>query len=621
MPKIQWLVPLRWVVLVALLMTAASAEVATLRPSKDTSIYRESGNLSNGSGARLFAGTTNFSNARRALIAFDVASAVPAGALIIRAQLSLNLSRTGDSELQTGQLRRLQADWGEGASDAPGNEGRGTQAEEGDATWTHRFFPDVLWAVPGGEFASSVSASSPVNGPGRYFWGSTPAMVQDVQSWLDQPDANYGWALLINENSERTAKRFDSRENPNPETHPLLEIEFIPAGAPRADLTAELTDSADSVFADGTLSFTASFSNLGSDDSGATLFSLALPPSFAILQTEAISSPSTPECLVETRPEATEYRCSVDSFPAGGSLRMQVLTRAEAQGVFESQARAQGALADPDPSNNVAVEPIEVLAFGGEEFYFAQFGSGIAGETQFRTALILTNTSDAAQALIEVYDSQGMPLVTQFADFEPSHRFEVPLEKGSSRLLSTPGTGPLQVGYVRVRTGPGVGGTAVFSQRLADSGVALSEAGVAQSRPLPGFTVFIDTLGNRNTGLALVNPGAEEAAITLRLYDQEFRLLGESSLQLAGRAHLPRFVTELLPSLAGVDEMVGSLAVSSDQPLAAITLRQTDDPNLAFPDEVPALTTFPVIPGLAPQRAGDAISASQSTKQLLSESH
>jgi hypothetical protein len=43
--------------------------------------------------------------------------------------------------------------------------------------------------------------------------------------------------------------------------------------------------------------------------------------------------------------------------------------------------------------------------------------------------------------------------------------------------------------------------------------------------------------------------------------------------------------------------MEGILVVESDQPLAAVTVRQNDDPVREFPFEVPILTTFPVIPG------------------------
>ena len=42
--------------------------------------------------------------------------------------------------------------------------------------------------------------------------------------------------------------------------------------------------------------------------------------------------------------------------------------------------------------------------------------------------------------------------------------------------------------------------------------------------------------------------------------------------------------------------MEGLLTFTSDRPLLPVTLRQTDHPDQSFPNEVPALTTFPVIP-------------------------
>src|SRR5436190_12557396 len=55
----------------------------TLTPVADNTIYQDAGNLSNGAGQFLFSGQASFrALARRALLKFDVASAVPAGAHI-----------------------------------------------------------------------------------------------------------------------------------------------------------------------------------------------------------------------------------------------------------------------------------------------------------------------------------------------------------------------------------------------------------------------------------------------------------------------------------------------------------------------------------------------------------
>ena len=50
--------------------------------------------------------------------------------------------------------------------------------------------------------------------------------MSDVQGWLDDPETNFGWVLLGNEESATTTKRFDSREHEDPTVRPVLRIEF-----------------------------------------------------------------------------------------------------------------------------------------------------------------------------------------------------------------------------------------------------------------------------------------------------------------------------------------------------------------------------------------------------------
>ena len=58
------------------------------------------------------------------------------------------------------------------------------------------------------------SAAAVVGGVNLYTWGSTPGMVADVQGWLDQPGANFGWILIGDETGPQTVKNFASREHP-----------------------------------------------------------------------------------------------------------------------------------------------------------------------------------------------------------------------------------------------------------------------------------------------------------------------------------------------------------------------------------------------------------------------
>lgn len=214
---------------------AARADVIAIGSAKDNTLYEDfQGSLSNGAGEHMFAGSTAGFSYRRALIAFDVAGAVPSGSTILSVSLTLHMSRSvvGD---QTVSLHRLAQDWGEGGSNAPGEEGGGGPAAPGDATWRHTFYSDQFWNNLGGDFNPIASGATTVGvSSGYYTWASTPAMVADVQSWLDNPSASFGWAIIGNESANFTAKRFDTRENANEAFRPVLNVEYIPIPEPGA---------------------------------------------------------------------------------------------------------------------------------------------------------------------------------------------------------------------------------------------------------------------------------------------------------------------------------------------------------------------------------------------------
>ena len=205
-----------------------AAESVTLPSSKDNTLYEDAGGaLSNGGGDFFFAGKNGQGATRRGVIAFDVAAAVPGGSIVTSASLILNMSRTSGGGGSV-SLHRLLADWGEGNSNAGGNEGRGGPASPGDATWIHSSFDSEVWATPGGDFKTEASAATNVSGIGGYTWESTLDLVGDVQAWLDDPGTNFGWLIMGNESRTTTAKRFDSRENSDEATQPVLMVEFIP---------------------------------------------------------------------------------------------------------------------------------------------------------------------------------------------------------------------------------------------------------------------------------------------------------------------------------------------------------------------------------------------------------
>lgn len=221
------------VLLVAVLAAAAAPATAQttveLAATMDGTLYEDpAGTIANGAGMYIFVGTTAQPLDRRALVAFDVAGEIPAGATILSAELILQASRVASADEQAITLHAVTESWGEGTSDAPGQEGAGTAAAPGDATWLHRMAPGTLWAQEGGSFVPGASAMLAVGGLGSYSWGSTPDMVNDVQGWLDDPSSNFGWLLLMSDGVSGSAKRFNSRENGS--SPPVLRVEYMAGG-------------------------------------------------------------------------------------------------------------------------------------------------------------------------------------------------------------------------------------------------------------------------------------------------------------------------------------------------------------------------------------------------------
>jgi len=202
-----------------------AAEVI-VQASADTSFHQNVPDFNMGGNEFVAAGANGSLSPARALFKFSLDEVIPSGSMIT--SVSLQLSVIGVPNLlaadSTFELRRLNQNWNEGFGLGP----LGSPAGAGETTWNARFYPDVLWSVPGGasphDFAGAVSSTSPVSGISNYIFSSTPTMVADVQGWVDSPESNYGWILISqSEDVSRTARRFGSRTSASP---PQLTIEF-----------------------------------------------------------------------------------------------------------------------------------------------------------------------------------------------------------------------------------------------------------------------------------------------------------------------------------------------------------------------------------------------------------
>jgi hypothetical protein len=226
---------------------AATANIPAL---KDTAIFQSNSNNSGGGSPGIHVGTNGQGFIHRGLIAFDIAGSIPLGATITSAELTMYLGNAPNTTSRTIGLHKLAKDWGEGTagSSSPGISGTGAgfPASPGDATWSHATLGSIAWTNPGatGDFNPVASASLAVGGPDDtgHTWLSTPTLVSDVQSWLDNPAGNFGWALVnASEGANQTQKVFYSRSAtqnssgvPNsldPTWHPTLTVAYVPEPA------------------------------------------------------------------------------------------------------------------------------------------------------------------------------------------------------------------------------------------------------------------------------------------------------------------------------------------------------------------------------------------------------
>jgi hypothetical protein len=226
----------------ALVLSLASpslrADVVSLEPVRDATIYNDGvGNRSDGTSSGMYVGRAGINTTwpvRRGLLAFDVASAVPAGSTITAVKVQLFMSKTTSTN-KVVDLHRLTTGWNEGPSF--GLSGNGAAAQVGDSTWLHTFWNNQFWTTPGGDFIAAPSASATVGNVAMYYtWSSTAALVGDVQGWVNSPATNFGWIVRGPESGSVSAKKFETRES-LPQFKPILEITFTPPAPPTAYCT------------------------------------------------------------------------------------------------------------------------------------------------------------------------------------------------------------------------------------------------------------------------------------------------------------------------------------------------------------------------------------------------
>lgn len=215
------------------------AESVALTPIADTFISEQYTNSNFGAMGYANVGTTENFTRHRALYTFDIAGAIPAGSTITSAQLILEVTRIPNNGYDVSDvgLHRMLRGWGEGDNNAD-KPSSAAPADLNESNWGYRFAgTSSTWGVPGGQegvdYLAGASVIKQVLAVDGYEFGPTAALAQDLQFWLDNPGANFGWmAISQQENLQFTARRFGSREALPAYNVPRLLVDFIGAPEP-----------------------------------------------------------------------------------------------------------------------------------------------------------------------------------------------------------------------------------------------------------------------------------------------------------------------------------------------------------------------------------------------------
>lgn len=203
-------------------------EVVELMPVADTTLFELNADANFGAEDQLIVGAVakNAPHHRaRLLMQFDL-SAVPPGAVVTNVTLQLKVLKENGGEPAAGmEIHPMLVSWAEG--DRMGMQG--TSALPGQSTWNSRAHSQAAWSIPGGqagsEFGSSTSSAVGLDGPGSYQFPVSPALIADVQSWVDSPTTNFGWIVLgTDESIVASARRVASRESSS--GRPLLTVGY-----------------------------------------------------------------------------------------------------------------------------------------------------------------------------------------------------------------------------------------------------------------------------------------------------------------------------------------------------------------------------------------------------------
>lgn len=243
------------------------------------------------------------------------------------------------------------------------------------------------------------------------------------------------------------------------------------------------------------------------------------------------------------------------------------------------------------------------------------FVDGTFPQGTYRSQLVLTNTSPVAKVVEAFfYSSEGQPWVLDFPisqlddpEATAANRnvavpsLEILLAPHGSVALESPGQEPLQVGWAKIRTEPGVSASVILTRtdtagRLVSRvGILAQPFGKVATVPVSYASGTVAPLGSVpvKTGFALANPLNEQLRLRYVLLDQQGNELATAEETLGRHQQKARFVDEILPLASFMTSLdfgsffTGTVRIEADGEAASTALLQTGHDLSAIPVSLP----------------------------------
>lgn len=253
---------------------------------------------------------------------------------------------------------------------------------------------------------------------------------------------------------------------------------------------------------------------------------------------------------------------------------------------------------------SVLILSAAAVSFGqgvqGTAIYFPHVVNGVLGAGFYRTTIFLTNPGDSGSLNATIlfnrevtpHANPGVPLSLTVTDqtgatVTGSSISISNLGPGQSVKLFTTGTGGFASGSASVTADLPISGAAMFAN-FDNSGKLIAEAGVPASLPVAKQTIFVDTVGGYNVGVAYANPQtAGSSTVQLRLLNALGVVVATTTHELGGANHRAAFPNELFSAVPAsqFDALTGTMQVIGSSPLVALALRY--DPSFSIFTTVP----------------------------------